>query len=272
MFERIGRSWRLAKQSYRTLMQDKELMLLPLISGICVVVLLAGFAFGFGFMGDGAAERLDSDKGQITVAIATFLFYVLSYTIAFFFQAALIAGALERMRGGDPTLGSALGAASKRFGAIFLWGIVAGTVGMILRAIQDKSELAGKIVAGLLGAAWTLATFFIVPILVMERQSIGGSFKESARLFKETWGETVSGNIGFGLLGFLLSLPVMAIAALLWNVSPQAAVIVGILGFCAVGVFVSALQGVFVASLYRYAKHKDAPEGFADEELAKVFA
>ena len=268
---RIARSWRMAKQSYRLLMKDKELMLLPLISGICIMAVLASFVFGMGIHKYDEAA-FETQSSQIKLAVMAFLFYVASYTIAFFFQAALVAGALERMRGGDPTLGSALGAASKRFGSLLMWGIVAATVGMILRSIQERSEMVGKIVAGLLGAAWTLATFFVVPVLVMERMSIGASFKESARLFKETWGETISGNIGFGLLGFLLMLPVAGIAYAIATANPLIGAIVGLVGFAAVGVFMSALQGVFVASLYRYAKDKQSPGGFAEGELAQVFA
>lgn len=267
---RIARSWQMAKQSYGVLMKDKELMLLPLMSGICVVAILASFVFGMG-LHQGDAAAFDSQQGQIKMAVVGFLFYVVSYTIAFFFQAALVAGALERMRGGDPTLGSALGAASKRFGSLLMWGVVSATVGMILRAIQDRSKFVGKLVAGLLGAAWTLATFFVVPVLVMERMSIGASFKESARLFKQTWGETLSGTIGFGLFGFLLALPVGLITYLLLGVNQTAAIVVGVLGFSAIGVFMSALQGVFVASLYRYAKDEQAPLGFESGQLEKVF-
>ena len=148
---RIARSWRMAKQSWGLLMKDKELLILPVLSGIFMLAIMASFAWGLGIFGATEAE-MDALAEKPTTAIMGFAMYVLLYTAAFFFQGALVAGAMERMRGGDPTLGSAMGAASKRIVPLLLWGIVAATVGMIIRAIQDRSEAVGKIVAGLLGA------------------------------------------------------------------------------------------------------------------------
>ena len=139
---RIGRGFSMMKQSFALLRKDKELMVLPLLSGVAIAIVVASFFFGMGLHKEGAdVERLEGTAGVVTA----FVLYVITYTVAFFFQAALVAGASERLRGGDPTVGSALGAASKRFLPIVMWAIVAATVGMILRAIQDKSELLGKI-------------------------------------------------------------------------------------------------------------------------------
>lgn len=261
--ERIARSWRLFKQSYGILKKDKELMLLPLFSMLAVGAVLASFAFGMGIFEEGKTFNEEDPANMI----ALFAFYVVTYTIGIFFQAAVIAGASERLRGGDPTLGSALGAASKRLPAIIVWGLIAATIGMIIRSIQERSELVGKIVMGIVGAVWSLAIFFMVPVLVMERQGIGGSFKKSWNLFKQTWGETVVGNIGFGLLGFLLSLPIILIAIALASANMMvAAVIVGVLGIAALSMFLSTLQGIWVASLYQYATAGEAPPGY-DKEL-----
>ena len=148
---RIGRGFSMMKQSFALLRKDKELMVLPLLSGVAIAIVVASFFFGMGLHKEGAdVERLEGTAGVVTA----FVLYVITYTVAFFFQAALVAGASERLRGGDPTVGSALGAASKRFLPIVMWAIVAATVGMILRAIQDKSELLGKIVAGIAGMSW----------------------------------------------------------------------------------------------------------------------
>ena len=219
MFAKIGRSWRLMKQSFGVLRKDKELLILPLLSGLCFLIVTAGFVFGTGVLdavdasgaaaADGAAAGGEAGafEGQeLKWTILGFLFYVVVYTIGFFFQAALVAGATERLRGGDPTLGSALGAASRRFPALLFWGIIAATVGMILRAIQERSEWVGKFVVGLIGGAWNLVTFFVVPIIVLEGQPVGASIKRSWNVFKATWGETVAGQIGFGLFGFLLTI------------------------------------------------------------------
>jgi hypothetical protein len=270
--KRIARSWRLMKQSYGVLMQDKELMVLPILSGLCLLLILGSFVFGLGLHQEGTIEAIERGEQDVKLMISGFLFYVVTYTAAFFFQAAIVAGASERLAGGDPTLGSALSAAGRRFPAILMWGIIAATVGMILRAIEERSEMVGKIVASLIGAAWTLATFFMVPILVMEQKSVGTSFKDSWGLFKKTWGEMVSGNIGLGLASFLVMLPIILIAGALFNAGMTiAAIVVGVLGVGLVAMFFSALNGVWMASLYRYATKGDVPPGFDPDIFGSAF-
>ncbi len=267
---RITRSWELTKQSYRVLMLDKELMVLPLISMLACLVVMASFAFGAFQYSDGGERALQQDDPVLWVG--GLAFYVVVYTVGFFFQAAVIAGATERLQGGDPTVGSALSAAWRRFPAILLWGVIAGTVGMLLRSIQERSELLGRIVVGLIGAAWSLATFFMVPVLVMEEESVGDSFKRSWALFKQTWGETFAGSVGFGIASVLLSLPVIALALLFFSINmPIVGVVVGGLGLTLIGLFIQALHGVWVAALYRYATQGDVPEGYDPELIAAAF-
>src|SRR5689334_15843897 len=126
---RIGRSFSLVGQSYRVLMQDKELMVLPLLSGVCIVGVAASFVVGFG------VTTAEIRSHNPAVYLPMFLMSVATYAIGIFFQAAVIAGATERLRGGDPTVGSALAAAARRIGPILIWAVVAATVGILLRAL-----------------------------------------------------------------------------------------------------------------------------------------
>src|SRR4029079_7283407 len=142
---RIGRSFQLVGQSYRILMQDKELLVLPLISSAFIVVALAGLSVGFGL----DPSRLDPHNTAAYLPL--FAMYVVSYAIGIFFQAAVVAGATERMRGGDPTVRSALAAAGRRLGPIVMWAVVAATVGVVIRVIHDRLAFIGRIIASVLG-------------------------------------------------------------------------------------------------------------------------
>ncbi len=263
---RIARSFELVGQSYRILMRDKELMVLPLVSGVIMAVVVASFFLGFGLWGAGIERR-----GGPAVYVPIFLMYVVTYTIGIFFQAAVVAGATERMRGGDPTVGSALAAAWRRLGPIVMWAIVAATVGMALRAIQDRVGFIGKLVAGFAGAAWSLATFFVVPVLVLEERSIAGSFTQSVSVFKKTWGETVTGGASLGIAAFAAWATLIAATGLLAYVVGVAAVVVFFAGAILLAIFFSALQGVYVASLYRYAIEGLPPDGFDRALLDQAF-
>ncbi len=262
---RIGRSFQLVGQSYRILMQDKELMVLPLISGIFIAVAAGTMALGFGF----TASHFPRRGPELYVPI--FFFYVVTYAIGIFFQAAVVAGATERMRGGDPTIGSALGAAGRRLGPIVLWAIVAATVGVVIRAIHDRVGFVGKIVAGLIGVAWALATFFIVPVLVLEDRSIPDSFRRSVSVFRETWGETVVGGTTLGAATACAWITLIAVSGLLAMAIGVAAIAVFLVGAVMLMVFFSALQGVYVASLYRFATGGDVASGLDPALLRQAF-
>jgi hypothetical protein len=263
--DRLARSFRLVEQSYRLLMQDKELMLLPLISGavallfIAPVILVGAFGGAF-FFEPGPA-----------LYVPIFLMYVLVYSVGYFFQAAVIAGATERMRGGDPTVSSALTAAARRIGPIVMWAVISATVGMILKAIQDRVGFIGKLVVGLLGAAWAFATFFVVPVVVLEDRTIEDSFKRSVSLFKKTWGENLIGGASIGLAMFCGWVTLVAATGLLAYVAGLAALVLFVPGAIGLIVFSSALQGVFTASLFRYATEGQGPAGFDPDLLQNAF-
>jgi hypothetical protein len=262
---RIGRSFQIVEKSYRILMQDKELMALPLISGAIMAAVVLSFAFGFGL------DRSRFERHGPDVYLPVFLMYVVTYAVGIFFQAAVVAGATERMRGGNPTVGSALAAAGRRIGPILMWAVVAATVGMALRAIQDRVAFVGKIIVGLVGTAWSLATFFVVPVLVLEDRSILESFTRSVGVFKKTWGETVAGGASLGGAAICAWVTLVAIVGLLAYVIGVMAVAVFAVGAIGLMIFFSALQGVYLASLYRYATEGLAPPGFDKALLDHAF-
>lgn len=263
---RIGRSMQLVGQSYRILMRDKELMVLPLISGIFILGVAASFFMATGL----SAGRFDRND-PMTLA-STFVAYVLVYAIGIFFQAAVVAGATERMRGGDPTVRSSLQAAWSRVGAIVAWAVVAATVGMLLRAIQDRAGFIGRLIVSLVGAAWSLATFFMVPVLVFEDVSLPDAFSKSVNAFKTTWGESIAGSFSIGAAAIVGWFSLVAVAGLLaWAGAAGLALLVFFAGAAVLVTLTSALQGVYLASLYRFATSGDAPNGFDRAMLEQAF-
>src|SRR5437762_791926 len=78
------------------------------------------------------------------------------------------------------------------------FALIAATVCMILRAIEERVGFIGRIVVGLIGMGWSLATYLVVPVLVARDVGPIDAVKESATLFKKTWGEIVIGQVGLG--------------------------------------------------------------------------
>ena len=262
---RIGRSFQLVGHSYRILMQDKELMVLPLISGIFMIAAVAGVAFGFGL------DTSRIERHGVDDYLPLFVIYVITYAIGIFFQAAVVAGATERMRGGDPTVRSALAAAGRRIGPIVMWAIVAATVGVVLRVIQDRLAFLGKIIGTMLGVAWSLATFFVVPVLVLEDRSVPDSFKRSVSVFRKTWGETAVGATTLGAAAACAWLTLIAITGLTAMAVGAFAIPVFAIGAVGLMIFFSALQGIYVASLYRFATDGGTTTGLDPVLLGQAF-
>ena len=260
--------------SWDVLKQDKELLLFPLLSGICCVLVLASFAGPILAMTDwqaaseavAAQELLASDGDMSTTQawqmLTLFLFYLSNYFVIIFFNAGLIACAQIRMEGGDPTVSDGLRAAWARLPAIAGWAVLAASVGMLLRLIEQRSNLVGKIVVALLGMAWSLTSFLVIPILVIDNESPVGALQRSAAMLKKTWGEQLIGNFSFGLIFMLLALP--GILVLVVGVTAQSVTLIvfAVLYFIGIALAQSALQGIFQAALYLYMRDGEAPEGF----------
>ena len=279
-FERISNGWELAKESWGVLRMDKELIAFPLFSGIAGLLVFASFAVPLWSTGYLDALSDDPNAFQDPIAwVISFAFYFVNYFVIVFFNSALIACAVKRFRGGDPTLAYGFQASMQRLPQIAGWALVSATVGILLRAIEQSNERAGQIAAALLGMAWSIATYFVVPVLVVEGVGPIEAIKRSGSVLKRTWGEAISANFGIGFIGFLASLPAIALILLGAYVIGQASaalgiilIVVGILGLMLVGLISSALDAIVLAALYLYANDGDIPGQFNTRLLRQAFA
>jgi hypothetical protein len=276
---KFARSWALTKASLAVLRSDRELLVFPLLSAIAVVFVVLSFALPM--FGLGMFDRLDRSGGGVPAAfyVCMFAFYLVQYFVMFFFNSALVGAAMIRLDGGDPTVGDGLRIARGKWLQILGYAAIAATVGMALRAVEQRAGFIGRIVVGLVGVAWTLATFLTVPVLVARDIGPIDAVKESASLLKRAWGENLIGKGGLGLVFGLLSVAVIAVGALLavglagagmTTLAVASAVLAGVavLGLALVQ---SALTGIYSAALYRFAVGGDAPAGFDGALLREAF-
>lgn len=269
----IGNTWNLMGASWDVLKKDKEILFFPFISGISCLLVLASFAIPI-VMSDswrppaGEVETVH----QVIYYGTLFLFYFCNYFVITFFNSAIVECAAIRMGGGDPTIKDGMRAAFSRIHLIAGWALVSATVGLILRMIEGRSRGVGRFVAGLLGMAWTIVSFLVVPAMVIDNKGPIDAFKESTRLLKRTWGEQLVSNFSFGLIFFLLGLPGLALIflgiALSVKGGANAGVMLGVfaglgvLYFLILSLVQSALHAIFQTALYMYARDGAAPQGF----------
>jgi hypothetical protein len=276
---KFARSWALTKASMGVLRSDKELLVFPLVSAVSVI--LVALSFILPMFGLGLFDQLDRDGRGVPVAFYAWLFafYLAQYFVMFFFNSALVGAAMMRLDGADPTVADGLRIARGKWRQILGYAAIAATVGMLLRALEQRAGFIGRIVIGLIGVAWTLATFLTVPVLVARDVGPVEAVKESAALLNTTWGENLIGNGGLGLALGLLNLGVLLVGGglavflasqgLLWLA--VAAVVLAGLGVLGIALIQSALGGIYSAALYRYAVQGNAPAGFDGVLLQGAF-
>jgi len=251
-------------------------MLFPVVSAITVSAVSILFALVVVALVPLADfEAAESTFSQdIVIYGVVFVFYIIAFFITTFFKVGLTAVVYERINGGSLSFKDGIDKAAGISGKIFLWSVIASTVGIILKIISDKSRWLGKLVAGLLGAAWNIVTMFIAPTLLLEDISVWKSIGRSAEVFKKTWGETLIINISFGLItAVFLVFHITVFALLAFGVmsagmGTTGLIVIGVpfvLSLIAVTIVSNSLNEIFKVVLYSYARFGIIAEGFSPE-------
>jgi len=271
MFESIGRSWALVKASGKILMEDKKLLVFPLISGIVTLIVVLSFVLPLLLSGAVLGQAISGPMWFLYL----FLFYVVSYFVVIFFNTGLITCVSARLQGRDATVGEGISNAMRHIGPILAWAVIAATVGIILRTIQNSSGTLGRIALAIAGGIWSLVTMFVIPVLVLEDKGVVDAMKESVALFRKTWGESVVGSFSIGLIFGAIALVGLLSALAAFFTGNIAVMILAIALFlvlvAVVSVVSSAMQGIFVTALYTYAKTGNVPVAFDRGLIAGAF-
>jgi len=262
----LERTWQLYKESFAVMTEDGEILLFPILSGISATLLFAGFFYAL--YTDGSLAAIGHRTATWDVWATLFLWYYLNHFLIIFFNSALIGCAGIRLSGGKPTVGDGFRAALDHTVHIALWALVASTVGLALSTLNNRRNgLLQRIIGTGLSVGWTMITYLIVPVLVMENRGVFDSIYRSAELFRKQWGEELLGSFGFGLLNVLLFLPGVGLGMLVFRYDRVGALIVVVIYALFLATISSAVGGVFRAALYRFATSGDAPPGFTADAL-----
>ena len=279
---KFSRSWELVKQSFAILRSDKQLMLFPVLSAVSCFVVTAAISTGGAFLllparaaAIAAGERFNPNQSPMFL-LGMFTLYVVNYFVIVFFNVALVAVANSRLMGGCWTFKDGLELAWERKGTILEWALVAATVGVLLRTLEERLGLMGRLIMRIIGIAWTLACYFVVPVLAFEDLTPIDALKRSSKLFRDTWGEKVIGGFSLSVVSLVLMLPgiglPMAAAFLAGINGMMVGLILMVLYFLVLSVFMSAVGGIFNAALYRYACFKQVPPAFSEELIVSAWA
>jgi hypothetical protein len=281
MFERIRRGWGIAKASWSVLKLHPKLLLFPIISGVALIALIGAIGVSVYMERSHMAALLeflkkDNPHDPIVYAVA-FVFYFVCSLIVIFFNAALVFCAMQAFAGRNPSLSEGISTAAGRLPQILGWTLVAATVGVLLNALQntlrEKLGFVGAMLGGFLEFGWAVTTFFVVPVVVVDGLGPIAAVKRSAQILKRTWGESLGGEGGLGLIAFAASLPafiVLALAGVTGGKAVAVAVIVlAVLYLIAVSIVFTTLGAIFRTGAYIYATTGKAPSSM-DEQLLQA--
>jgi len=269
---RLSNAWRLSKASWQVLSHDRELIAIPIVAGIgAILAFLAIVGPGVLLLGDGGEDS----SGNWALWVLGALALVVATWISAVGQATVVAGAAQRMDGGNPTIGSSFEVARTRLGRILEWAVLATVVSIVLDQIEERLGILGRVISWIGSVAFTVMSFLALPVIVFENVGAIDAFKRSSQLLKATWGEQVAFSFAIGLLGFLLALPAILVGSLLLATGVVVLQAVGVLAAVAwialVMAVTSALSAVFKAALYRYAVGKPVDPAFSPSDLSGAF-
>ena len=280
-FDTIRRGWTLSKLSFSVVKADPELLLYTFLSAMMVFVTIAAAAYpgyeaeikegSHWAMTDPVINpETGEEERQTTSSYMAWIFltYMIGSIIVVFWNSAIIASAHERLTGGDPTIMTGIKVAFSRIHIIILWGIIAGTVGLLLRIARDAAnknskggmKMVAMVVIWLVEIAWWIYTFFIIPMIVLEKKGVRDGLREGRSLFGKTWGENVTSGLGIGLISVFGIIVSLLISYLVFMISPIAGIIIAVALIGILILWSNTAEVVVVAALYEFSKTGKMPD------------
>ena len=261
---RIRRGFRLAALSWRVLRDQPSLLVVPLVATVVQVTTAVTYILGVG------EHRLGSGSTS-AVVVKFFPLYFAVSLISAFASAVVVTAANARMSGEPVCLAYAVRRSLAVLPQLIGWSLLSATVGTLLRVIESRVPLAARIITAIAGIVWSLATFLAIPVVVLEKRQPIDAVRRSGKMFRARWGEALVSDGVCGLMVFVVTLPLLALAFLAMAVSLVLGVVLAI---CVIGGAIamsSALNGIVLTAAYRYAAFGEVGGGFTQADLALAF-
>lgn len=276
-FDRLHNGWDLGLQSLDVIKNNKSLIVFPIISTIAslliFLVISAGAFAAFGFDVDRVLLSAGSieDSSPIMGYIILFIYYLINFTIVTFFNVALVYCARDVFNGYEVDHRDGIAFAMSRIGNILSWAVLAATVGLVLKIIEDRVGAFGAFVVGIIGAGWTIASFFVLPVLVNEDIGPIDAVKRSMGIVKEKWGESLGASFSFGIFYLLGALLIaFPIGYLAYKLNPMVGISIGLLIMFLISIVITAAQTVFLTAVYQHVNDRSV-EYFGTDYLDGAF-
>lgn len=285
IFRRLAYGFQMGFAAMRVVRSEPKLMAIAALPFLSLVALIVVIVMG----GPAAAVWMaivSAPKEWHTALMLAAMFsgYLLIWFVMTFFNTVLVLAALSKLDTDRVSLAECFSIAFARLPQIMAWSAFAATIGLVLSflsaMLKEKLGLLGHIIGVTFEATWAVATYFALPVLVVEGVGPLDATQRSYQLMKRTWGESLGGNVGTGLLGFVLMLPVFLGFSSLLTLLRQSPSLVDLLPVAIMMVslyvglvmlFMSAVAGILRSALYIFAVSGEAPRGFDPTIMGGAF-
>jgi hypothetical protein len=294
---KLQNSWDLFTKSLSVMMEYKKLMFFPFITAALTTLIVLFFITPVALQPTGyeytsphhwkaIAQTIFTDNStdahnsydkrhsvELTNSGALFvaLIYFVAMFFATFFTVAFYSEILHALNGRDVKISRGLLFAGTKIPSILLWSLFAGLIGYMIRTLEEKVGLVGKIIFGIIGIAWSVASIFVIPFIITETSvNPFHLLRQSADTLKKTWGESLIGYVGIqlgGIVIFISSLVMLGgavfIAIQLQNASLMITVIaLWLIGILAFSYLASVANHIYRCALYLFAVDGKIPAPF----------
>lgn len=267
------RSWKFLVQCAKFFGRNKDLLFFPIISIISTIA-LAFILFAGGILQFEAISHFFEQHVWAAFVGFIVLYFFFSFVIIYF-NASLIACATLRLQGKEASIGDGLGLAGQHWWALLKWTMLSTTVGLVIRTLENSHSLIEEIIGLILGVAWTISTYFVIPVMVFQNVGPFKAIKTGFSIFGRGWRRVLS----VFLIFHLFTVALVAILFGLQYLMPQDTklfveigaflVIISILIAATIG---NAFNGIVNSALYLSYVEKSHPDGFDKELLQSAFA
>ncbi len=277
LLEGIARAWRFFVQSISMCFRDKDLIL-PSLFAMATNLVIVGLALGVILLVPSLRHWFleeSATKETVEKYIVTGMGLVVTFCVLlvnYFFAAMTVNMVDVFLSGRDATLGEAWRDARKNFWAIFSLAVVSLIVRLAIGALRSRRGRGlGDIAADALDRIWTVATYLILPIIILEDTSLGNAVKRATQLHRRSIVGVVVGEVAVGLLGglltFVVALGAVAVGYLLFQIGGIAGLVLAVAGggtaFITATAFTTYVRTAFYTCLYLWAAAQETVGEFA---------
>lgn len=277
ILSRIGNGLSLSVDSLYVVLRDKTLLAFPLLSMGMTLLTVWMFYLAAGndkmmFIVNTQVNAVGQQYLNVGYYVTVFIAYLCLHGFAIYCNAALVACAHISMTERDSKFRDGVQAATRALPSIIIYSLLASTIGTLL-SLLDREKHLSRIIRTVVRSGWSLLTYFVIPVMVIERRFIVSALPRSGQIMSQTWGEALSAHFGLGWFLLLLNIPTACFFAYEYYVGvvmpfSSALVISWLLFTLILG---TTAKNVLTVVLYLYATTGEAPKGWKAEALQNAF-